>query len=229
MFTSSERERTIGRWTWLIAWAALVLGQIHALARHATADGKADLDLPLTRLWAVPAAKALRPLLDWAAPDTVYLTYGKIWLPVFLAFTVCAFIVHRRRRPAGFEKWAWRIALTGYVWACIAVFVEYWTNWTGYNALFEPSFLALAVPGMLLTLLGSTALGIGLLRNRFRPRVPGLLLALTIPIALSTLQLTSQGSAILPVAFAFAILGRDFASADTQAIIPVPVAGPVVG
>jgi hypothetical protein len=40
-------------------------------------------------------------LLTRADPDLVYLTYGKIWLPVFAAFTLCAFVVHQLRRPAG--------------------------------------------------------------------------------------------------------------------------------
>jgi hypothetical protein len=104
-----------------MAWLGLAAGQLHALSRFATADGKADLDLPLTRAWAEPAADALRPLLTWANPDLVYLTYGKIWLPVFAAFTLCAYVVRRRRQPAGFEKWAWRIALPAYVWATLAV------------------------------------------------------------------------------------------------------------
>jgi hypothetical protein len=79
-----------------------VVGELHALARHATAEGKEDLNQPLTRAWSVPASRALRPLLDSSDPDTVYLTYGKIWFPVFAAFTLCAFVVHQRRRSAGF-------------------------------------------------------------------------------------------------------------------------------
>ena len=53
----------------------------------------------------------LAPLLDWGDPDLVYVTYGKIWFPVFLAFTLCALVVHRRRQPTGFEKWVWRLAI----------------------------------------------------------------------------------------------------------------------
>ena len=58
----------------------------------------------------------------------MYLTYGKIWFPVFLAFTLCAFVLRRRRQPVGFEKWAWRVALTGYVWSTLAVFGDYWPS-----------------------------------------------------------------------------------------------------
>ena len=68
-----------------------------------------------TRVWSDPARDLFRPLLDWASPDAVYLTYGKIWFPVFAAFTACAFVLYRRRRPVGFEKFAWRFALVGYI------------------------------------------------------------------------------------------------------------------
>jgi len=207
MLESIERQSTIGRYAWVMAWFGLAAGQLHALARHNTQDGKNDLKLPLTRLWSDPARSALKPLLDWANPDAVYLTYGKIWLPVFLGFTLCAFVVRRRRRPAGFEKWAWRVALTGYVWACVGVFLDYWTQLDTYNAFFGPAFL-ITLPGLLLTLIGSTMLGIAMLRNGLTPKLPAWLLTLVIPLAIGIAQVTSMGSFALPVMFAFGILGH---------------------
>jgi hypothetical protein len=214
MLESVDRQRTIGRFAWLFAWFGLVAGQLHALARHNTVDGKEDLKLPLTRLWSDPARSALKPLLGWANPDTVYLTYGKIWLPVFVAFTLCAFVVHRRRGPVGFERWAWRVALTGYVWACVGVFCDYWTQFDTYNAFFETAFL-ITVPGLLLTLIGSTMLGIALLRRGLTPKLPAWLLALQIPLAVAIGQVTSMGSMALPVMFAFGILGHQMARERT--------------
>ena len=219
MFESAETQRRIGRFAWVMAWVGLVVGQLHALARHNTADGREDLHSALTRAWSDPARAALRPLLDWGDPDLVYVTYGKIWLPVFVAFTLCAFVVRRRREPAGFEKWAWRIALTGYVWACVAVLGDYWTQWTGTtNALLDLSFLV-GIPGLLLTLVGSTLLGIALLRNGIRPRSAAWLLTLTIPVAVVALQVTSMGSAALAVVFGFGILGRRIAAESTQVVV----------
>jgi len=187
MFESAETQRRIGRFAWVMAWVGLVVGQLHALARHNTADGREDLHSALTRAWSDPARAALRPLLDWGDPDLVYVTYGKVWLPVFLAFTLCAFVVRRRRQPSGFERWAWRIALTGYVWACVSVFGDYWTQWTGTpNALLDLSFLV-GLPGLLVTLVGSTLLGIALLRNGLRPRAAAWLLTLPIPLAVVAL------------------------------------------
>ncbi len=214
-------ERQIGRFAWVMAWVGLAVGQLHALARFATADGKEDLELPLTAAWAEPAADVLSPLLGWANPDIVYITYGKIWFPVFVAFTLCALVVYRRRRPAGFEKWVWRATIAAYGVACVGVFLDYWTQWTGnYNgdgiegALFTAGWLV-SLPGLMLTLLCSTVLGITLLAKRFRPTLPAVLLALVIPAAFAILSVTSMGSAALPVMFAFGILGRRIARAES--------------
>jgi hypothetical protein len=203
-----ETERRIGRLAWIAAWAGLVLGQLHALARHRTEDGRGDLDSPLTRFWAEPAGDLFSPLLTWGGPDTVYLTYGKAWLPIFVAFTAAAFVTYRRRRPSGFEKWAWRIALTAYVGACASVAAEYWTQWgAGSSSLLDAVFLA-TLPFVVLTMLGSTLLGVTLLAHRFRPRSAAILLALTFPAALLITQVTSMGNVVLPIAFAFGVVGR---------------------
>ncbi len=221
MLESPHRQRQVGRFAWVMAWVGLVVGQLHALARFATEDGKEDLELALVAAWAEPAARLLDPLLGWAAPDAVYLTYGKIWLPVFAAFTLCAFVVYRRRQPTGFEKWAWRFALFAYVWASVSVGLDYWTQWATPNAFFEIAFL-ITVPGLLLTLLSSTVLGTVLLVKGFRPRLPALLLALMIPLAFGILQVTSMGSAALPVMFAFGILGRHIARERRTEVASAP-------
>jgi hypothetical protein len=221
VFTSMETQRRIGRFSWVMAWVGLVVGQMHALARFATEDGKEDLELPLTAAWAEPAADMLRPLLDWADPDIVYITYGKIWFPVFVAFTMCAMVVYRRRQPVRVEKWAWRVAITSYALASVAVFLDYWTQWTGhYNGdgiegvLFAVAWLV-TLPGFVTTLLSSTVLGVILLVKRFRPTLPAILLALLIPLAVGITETTAMGSAALPVMFAFGILGRRIASPDS--------------
>jgi len=230
MFESEKNQRQIGRFAWVMAWVGLVVGQLHALSRFATADGKADLELPTVAPWAEPASELLAPLLTWASADVVYVTYGKLWFPVFAAFTLCAYVVYRRRQPGGVEMWVWRFALTGYVVASFAVFLEYWTQWTGsYNGdgiegmLFSAAW-AVALPGLVLTMLGSTALGITLLVTRFRPALSAALLAAAIPLALAIVQFTSLGSAALPVMFAFAILGRRIVRTSdlTQPAAPQP-------
>ena len=83
-----------------MAAVGTVLGQVHALAR-AQAHPNDFAESPLARAWGEPATRALRPLLDWSDPWTVYVTYGKIWFPVCLGFTAAAYLVYRRRAPAG--------------------------------------------------------------------------------------------------------------------------------
>ncbi len=217
-------ERQIGRFAWVMAWVGLVVGQLHALARFAIPEHAEDLDYPLTSAWAVPAMDALRPLLDWGDPDLVYVTFGKIWLPVFVAFTLCAVVVYRRRSPRGFTTWAWRAAIAVYAAACVGVFLDYWTQWTGdYNVLFLVGTWV-TFPALGLMLITTTVLGVTLLVTRFRPVLPAVLLALMIPLAIGIVQFTSLGSAALPVMFAFGILGRRIARAEARtAAEPVPV------
>jgi hypothetical protein len=214
MDTLDQHRTTIGRFAWFSAWFALVMGQLHALARHRTEDGAADLDLPLTAAWAEPAGDLLSPLLDWADPDLVYVTYGKLWLPVFVAFFLCALVSYRSRRPRGFERGAWRVVLVGYGAAVVSVFGEYWTQWTGEpNALLDIVFLA-SIPAILVTMLGSSVLGIALVRNGFRPRAAAWLLVATFPSALVITSVTSMGNIVLPIAFAFGLIGRQLAAEE---------------
>ena len=51
--------------------------------------------------------------------------------------------------------------------------------------------------------------------KRFRPTLPAVLLALLIPLAFAILMVTSMGNAAPPVMFAFGILGRRIARAES--------------
>ena len=53
---TSPPSPLLGRLAFLAACVGTVLGPLHALARFATSDGSGDLDSPLVRWWAVPAA-----------------------------------------------------------------------------------------------------------------------------------------------------------------------------
>ena len=224
MFASTSTQRRIGRFAWAMAWFGLVAGQFHAMARHQTADGKSDLESAATSFWSDPARDFFQPLLDWADPDVVYVTWGKIWLPVFVAFTLCAFVVRARRQPVGFEKWAWRLALTGYVGASASVAAEYWSQWTSVDQGIVDGVFLVTVPFLLLTMVGSTLLGIALLRRGMRPALPAWLLTLAIPSLIVVSTVTSLGNVALPIMFAFGILGRRIAAEDSQSSL---VAAPV--
>ena len=83
-----------------MAAVGTVVGQLHALAR-AQSTPKTSWSHRSPAHGASRRPDALQPLLDWSDPWTVYVTYGKIWAPVCLAFTAAAYLVYRRRRPGG--------------------------------------------------------------------------------------------------------------------------------
>ena len=199
---TQEQTRWTGRAAVAAAAVGVVLAPLHALSRYATEDGKADLQSGAVRAWADPATDALQPLLAWSDPDAVYLTYGKVWLFVFAAVTATAFLVRRTRAPRGVESWGWRIALTGYVVATVSLFGTYWTPWL------EEAFLLMSVPGMLISLVGSTVLGIALLRHGFRPRATACLLALWVPLMVLLSSVIALGAAAMPMVLAWGIAGR---------------------
>jgi len=206
--TRSDRDALVGRLAWISALVAVPLAVLHALARHRTEDGSSDLDLATTRFWAKPAGDFFSPLLTWGDPDLVYVTYGKLWLPVFALFTAAAFVAYRNRRPRGFEKGAWRVVLFACAGSCLGVLGEYWTQWTGEtNGLLELVFLVL-VPFLLLAMLGSTVLGVTLLAKGYRPRTTAVLAACAVPGFLVLPQFLSLGSIVLPLAFGWAIAVR---------------------
>jgi hypothetical protein len=207
MFDTRDQQLRITRWAWLSALATLVVGQLHALARFRTEDGESDLDISTTGFWARPAGEALDPLLGWAGPDTVYLTYGKWWLPAMAVTVAAGVMVMRLRAPYGAEKWGWRLTLVGFALLAAGAGTYYWGQWTSYNVL-EDIGLWMDLPGVLLSFLGSTVLGIALLRRGARPRLAAVLLALAIPGLFAISSVTSLGNTGLPIMFAVAMLAR---------------------
>ena len=195
MDISTTTARRVSVFTWGMAVFATVAGQLHALSRINSHPG--DLDEGLTRVWAVPAMDAVRPLLDWGDPTFVYWTYGKIWLPIFLTMLVAAWIVYRRRRPLGAERLAWRILLAAYAVATISVAGDYYTPWT------DVFFVIGLVPMLVIGLVG-VWLGVLMLRRGFRPRVTPWALILFIPGFFAITEVTSMGSVILPSLWAWA-------------------------
>ena len=207
--------RRISLAAWVMAAFGTVAGELHALARINSHPG--DLASGLTRAWAVPAMSAVRPLLDWGDPYFVYWTYGKIWLPICLAFTAAAYLVYRRRRPSGAEKWAWRVQLTAYVVLTLSVAGDYYTRWT--DQFFLVGLGAFALVGF-----GGPVLGIMLLRNGFRPRVTAWLLISFLPFFMAITTVTSMGNALLPLMWGWAVAAasvvRSYSRRGTARTVP---------
>jgi hypothetical protein len=189
--------RWISRAAWVTAALGTVVGQLHALARAQGHPSDFE-ESPVARAWGEPAIRALKPLLDWSDPWTVYVTYGKLWFPVCLAFTAAAYVVYCRRRPQGAERRLWQVALAGYVLMTLSVFGDYFTPWM--DQMFIVGIIAMLIIG-----LGGIALGIVMLRNGFRPRITPILLMIFIPFMFVITQVTSLGSALLPLMWGWAI------------------------
>jgi hypothetical protein len=220
MDVSTTTARRVSRIAWGMAAFATVAGQLHALARINSHPG--DLEEGLTKVWAVPAMDAVRPLLDWGDPYFVYWTYGKIWLPIFLTMLVSAWIVYRRREPMGAERLAWRILLGAYAVATVSVAGDYYTPWT------EIFFAIGLVPMLAIGLVGPW-LGILMLRHGFRPRVTPWALILFIPGFIVITSFTSMGSVILPSLWAWAYALHVSVRRDSmEERAAVPAAGAMV-
>ena len=202
--------RRISLAAWTMAAFGTVAGELHALARINSHPD--DLAYPLTRAWAVPAMDAMRPLLDWSDPYFVYWTYGKIWLPVCLAFAAAAYLVYRRRQPKGAEKWAWRVQLAAYAILTLSVAGDYYTPWT--DQFFGAGLVAFA-----LIALGGAVLGIMLVRSGFRPRTYGLAADRVPAVLLRDHGVTSMGNALLPLMWGWALAALRLSSGATPVAV----------
>lgn len=211
---NGHAHRAIYRVGFVLTCLGTVLGQLHALARFSTPEGREDLELPLTRAWAEPAAQLLRPLLDWADPFTVYVAYGRMWVPVFAAAALCGLVVYWRRCPSGNERIAWWLTLGSLGLVTLIVAGEYFTPWL-------EQFFMIGVPCMLALFGSATLLGVMLIKNRSVSRVSAWVLASMIPLALLIIQVTSLGNAFLPLLWAFVIGAR----ATLKTAAPSEIAG----
>jgi hypothetical protein len=188
---SERRIRLTSLYVMIAAGAAVLLSPLLALSYFATADGAAELETGTVSAWAEPGRDLVGGLLTWAGPERVYATYVQVFALLFPAIFLCARIVRARRpAPAGrTERWGWRISLFGYgllsvgLIAASVVLVDASAAVEGssaYQAL-DAAFIVLMLPGMLISVIGSTVLGIALLRNRYQPALTAALLALAFP------------------------------------------------
>lgn len=208
--------RRISQFAWVMAVGGTVVGQVHALARFQIPQHGDLEESALVRAWAEPAIRALRPLLDWSDMWTVYVTYGKIWTPVCVAFTAAAYLAYQRRRPEGVERRLWQVTLAAYAALTLAIFGDYFTPWM--DQMFILTAFSMLVIGF-----SGIGFGILMLRNGFRPRLTPVLLISFIPFMLAITSVTSLGSALLPLMWAWAIaaqaiVGRERGEAEVVSV-----------
>lgn len=211
-----------GLYAAIAAVAAVVLSPLLALSYFATDDGAGELRTSTVAAWANPARDLLEGLLTWASPDRVYATYVEVFGLLFPAVFLCAWAVRVRRSPTnGTERWGWRIALVGYGLAGIGLAagsVILFAQPEAGTAL-DIVYLALMLPGMFISVIGSTVLGVGLLRGRYTPRLTAWLLTLALPsmIVLPTV-LGHNSLGMVPLIVAWGVAGLWL----WRAPVPVP-------
>jgi hypothetical protein len=197
------------RWGGLAALVGSVIGILyfpfHSVAYFATQDGASSLDAPWVAAWAEPFARVFDPLLTFAPPGQVYITYGKFATLVVLGYVAGVLALHSRQSAhAGrLEKWGFRVLLVGTVLGTLGAFGEYYTPYL------EFFFVAFAPPGFLLMMFGSLLFGIGTLRARMTPRLGGWLLTIGgFPgIVVMTVLVGHLSGGLLLLDFAWVVLG----------------------
>lgn len=204
----------------------ILYAPFYALAYFATPDGAESLEAPWVAAWAGAVRPAVEPLLTFAAPEAVYLTYGKFFSLMVLGWMAGLLALHARQKAdAGqLEKWGFRAAFTGTVLGTIGGIGVYWVGsfWWG---IIDFSFLAFMVPTLLLFGVGFPLFGIGALKAKVASRLGAWLLVvgglpgmIVLSIALGQLTL-----ALLPINLAWIILGHAlFSEKVTPARQPAP-------
>lgn len=198
-----------------VSLAAALLGSIVApivaVSYLHTPEGIESLDQPSVAFWAKPATDLLAPLLDGAGADRVYLVGTQLMGAIWLATLAAAIATARRRSPVGLERAWWSIALIGYVWFAVGL-----VGFGVLAGLLSPAhpaadavFMAAMLPGLLTSLIGSSLLGVALVRARYPVRGASWLLALAVPLWLfANLVVGHNSIGLLPLLWAWALASR---------------------
>jgi hypothetical protein len=218
----SDRTRFIGLYAVAAAVASLFITPPLGLAYFATEHGKEELETGSISAWAEPARDAAGALLTFASPDRVYSAYLQAFALFFPAVLLTALIVRSRwasqsRRPG---RWAWRVALTGYGLLAAGVVAIGLVLIAGNpsSPIVDPLFLGLLFPGIVLSTAGSSALGVGLVRSGYRPRLTAWLLALAFPLwVVGDFVIGHNSIGLVPLMLAWGATGLELWRADDRA------------
>lgn len=171
------------RWGGLAAMLGSALGIVVApiitSAYSMTEEGAG-----LTPPWEPALSNLLGPLLAFAPPETVYATYGKTYLLVFLGLLLgLAGLYGWRRGFAGrLERWGFGLSFVGLALNLLGNIPDYWMGEAILGErLHTLGFVVGTMLGLLVLIAGSTVLGIALLRASAAPRLAAWLLVLALP------------------------------------------------
>lgn len=144
------------------------------------------------RAWAEPLLAHDAGLLSWSDPHTMYMTYGKVSILMFVGFIAGLVGLHARQkeRAGRVGLWGYRVALASSTVFLAGLLVAYTTPLT------DVAFMTMMVPGLLGQLVGYPLFGWGAWRARVAPRlVAGLLLVGAFPLFIPLSVLLGHNSA----------------------------------
>lgn len=211
---SGRTTRLVGMYAVIAAAASVILAPLLALSYFATSDGGEELEVPTVSAWAEPGRDLAGGLVTFASADRVYSTYLQVFALLFPAVFLCAWALRAQRPPStGPGRWGWRLALLGYLLfgAGLIVIAILLVAAAPSNTMVNIAFLALMFPGLLLGLIGSTVVGIGLVRTGYRPRLTAWLLALSFLLwIVGSFVLGHNSLGMVPLFVAWATTGWHF-------------------
>jgi len=208
---SQRGVRVVGLYAAIAGVAAIVVSPLLAMSYFGIDDGKSELDSATVSWWADPGRDAAEGLLTFASANRVYATYIQVFSLLLPSLFLCAWAVRRRRRPGeGLERWGWRVALVGYALlglgglSAALLLVRASPN----GSALDVPFLAGIIPGLLLSTIGSTVLGVVFVRSRYRPRLTPWLLAFALPLWLAgSIFLGHNSVGLTPMIVAWGVTG----------------------
>lgn len=212
------RARQAGLAAVVAAGASVVLAPLNALARMRTESGRSDFENGAASWWAEPAMRLFEPVLDFASPDTVYLTYGKFYALALFAALACAVAVRNGRpeQPGWSERWGWRITLAAYAGSAVCMLVIYWVAPLGsWMTLLDAGYVVLLV-AMLFNVFGHLLLGVALIRSHFRPRLTSWVLVTEPATSIALVSISTQALGMWPMMLAWGVAGWALWRGDRQ-------------
>jgi hypothetical protein len=182
---SDRVSRLAGLYAALAALVALAVAPLLGLSYFAIPHG-AEEKTGTVSAWADPARELAGVLLTFASADRVYATYTQAIALVVPALLLCAWVTRARRGGAGtrVERWGWRVVLASYAALALglAVVSVMLVGVSPSSAILDVAYMPLVFPGIVFGTIGTSVLGIALLRGGFDQRAGAAILALVFPL-----------------------------------------------
>lgn len=180
MNLTDRQIRRLGLFAILGGVVGLAYWPFYASAYFATPSGADSDDPAWVQAWSEPFRDAFEPMLTFADPHTVYVTYGKALNLVLAGWLAGLVGLHAWQRSAEgrFERATFRFALVATGLLAAASIPLYWMPQPYWDAYVDYAFMGLAIPGFLLSLVAYPLYGWATIRARVAPRAVGWLLAL---------------------------------------------------